>query len=196
MATKKERGEKNNPIIIMYDSEQAAHEATIIIDGAAQTCWVSRSGRFYFGDKARHLAKYDGCTHRTCFCGQKMEKHYTRCATCREVAAMQRYDNRDKAQWDGEVPLYSDAADRYFNSFDEIDGFLEDEGGSIDGLRLIICEPNFAREIDPDEYYLDDLPEDCSVPAEIADAFEALNKAIRECKQPLSWVPGKFAAIC
>jgi hypothetical protein len=57
----------------------------------------------------------------------------------------------------------------------------------------LICEPVFAEEIDPGEYYYDLLSEDSPIPAEIEEAFERLNAAIRDCKTPLCWEPGKFA---
>lgn len=55
--------------------------------------------------------------------------------------------------------------------------------------------PAKTDETDPEEYYQDLLPtdEEGSLPTEIEEAFGRLNEAIRACRTPLSWEPGKFA---
>ena len=171
--------------IILPDSPEAATQKTV-------TGWVSASGYFWGNDE--HMARYDGSTHRACECGELVAKNsYCRpCALKREAekfAAMQR------KVWDGEAMLYSDAADEYFHDYDQISDHCEEADCSPDDLRLIICEPCYAREIDPNEYFRDDLPEDGEVDSELSAAFEELNKFIRESKPILSWCPGKFAAI-
>jgi hypothetical protein len=60
-------------------------------------------------------------------------------------------------------------------------------------MPLIICVPNYPRQIDGD-YWSDDLPEDGDLPTELEKAVDAFNKVIRNL-QPLSWSPGKYAAI-
>lgn len=55
----------------------------------------------------------------------------------------------------------------------------------------------YLREIDPDDYYLDDIPEGVSfeevAPKEVVEAFEKLNEAIRAAHgaHPVAYVPGK-----
>ena len=85
--------------------------------------------------------------------------------------------------------------DRAFQDWSEIQDAADENETEIEDLRLIICEPVFAHEIDPEEYYQDLLPtdEEGSLPAEIEEAFGRLNEAIRACRTPLSWKPGKFA---
>lgn len=59
----------------------------------------------------------------------------------------------------------------------------------------MICEPNYAWEIEPDEYYCDDLPEDRTlddVYPELAEAIEKVNELIRKEEKPLSWGAGKY----
>jgi hypothetical protein len=70
---------------------------------------------------------------------------------------------------------------------------LEDEGGSIESLRLILCEPEYLRPVEWD-HWVDDLPEDGELPGAVEDAVEALNKVIRE-QGPSAWYPGKYAAV-
>jgi hypothetical protein len=59
---------------------------------------------------------------------------------------------------------------------------------------LVICEPNYAWEIN-DDYYCDILPEDhtlADVYPELADAIEKVNEMIRKKETPLSWGAGKY----
>lgn len=62
--------------------------------------------------------------------------------------------------------------------------------------RLVLTEPVHAYEIDPVDHYQDLLPEDADdVPADIHQAFEALNKVIRESGSVLSYNPTKVRVI-
>lgn len=173
--------------MVLDTSDLAASRQTV-------TGWVSRTGRFW-GDDER-MARYDGCTHKQCECGGVTEKHYIRCKVCRAKAEIEKYDARPVAVWDGEVFLYSDAHDRYFQDIESLVDYLGDfdvdEAPSIADLRLIICEPNYARQIESDQWS-DDLPEDGELPSEIEEALRVLNEVIKRAP-PLSWSPGKFAA--
>ncbi len=94
--------------------------------------------------------------------------------------------------WDGTQPLYSVQLDKYFWSLDEL---LKSSHPAIygsDSSDLRLCEPVYFDEINPDEHYIDILPEDEEVPNEIYDAFEELNKKIREYKAAASWQPGEY----
>jgi hypothetical protein len=95
--------------------------------------------------------------------------------------------------WNGTDPVYSKSAERYFNDQDEIEDHCAEEDITEKDLWLVLCKPVFAHQIDPDEYYRDDLPEEGEVPAEIRAAFETLNAAIRACQVPLSWEPDCYA---
>ena len=80
-----------------------------------------------------------------------------------------------RAEWDGKAILYSEARDQYYSTPDDAAEDLEDDQTLAD-LRLVICEPNYVRQIEPD-YCCDDLPEDGDVPDEVAEAMEAFNEA-------------------
>lgn len=170
---------------IMYDSPEAAREITV-------TGWVSSDGRF-FGRNNEHLARWAGCTHLICACGNEYEKKWTICDECRAKKDAERYAAREYRDWDGEY-LYSEYVDRYFFDIDEITDWCDEHNETPDKLRLVICEPVYCQEIDP-EYWIDDLPEEAyidDVAPEISDALEKLNSLIRETKPVLSWRPGKY----
>lgn len=172
------------PEVVLSTSDEAATIRTV-------TGWVSRNGRFW-GDDER-IARYDGCTHGVCECGATMEKHWTKCEACRNASALERFAQKPRADWDGSTPLYSDAAERYFFCNSELADFIEDEyEGDIESLRLVICEPNHARPLDPDNW-ADDLPEDGDLPDELEAAIKALNEIVRTL-EPLSWSAGKYVA--
>ena len=164
--------------IIMRESPEAAQLKTV-------TGWVSRTGQF-FGDDER-TARYAGCTHEVCGgCGAVIARGW--CNTCREKRDLESWLAAERTEWDGTTPLYSDAYDKYF--FDEdVEEFADDEGVSVDDLRLYICEPRYGRSIDED-YFCDELAEDGEVPDVILHAMKKLNEAIKEAG-PLSWYPGK-----
>lgn len=172
--------------IVMYDSEEAAtyrHN----IEG-----WVDRHG--IFCGESEDMARWRGCTHKPCSkCGKPARKSYTVCDECRRKAEAEKFEARERKDWDEKGPVYSDALDCFFDSWDEINDAADENEIEVEDLRLLICEPVFAREIEPEDYYHDLLPDDGSLPAEIEEAFKTLNNAIRDCKTPLSWEPGKFA---
>ena len=171
--------------IILGTSDEAAKIETV-------TGWMSRTGRFWGKDE--RAARYDGSTHRLCSCGEVIEKQGY-CRPCADKKEAEKFAAMERKEWDGKAMLYSQSADEYFHDSDQILDHCEEHECKPDDMQLVICEPVYAGEIDPNEYYHDDLPEDCEVDGELADAFEELNKLIRESKLILSWMPGKFAAI-
>lgn len=154
--------------------------------------WVSRNGIFWGNDE--RAARWDGCTHVVCECGQAVEKSWTKCALCRSVAEDKRFAALERKPWDGKTPLCLYDDDRFFWSEDDLTDYCEEYGYEPEDLKLLICEPTYAREIDPNDYYCDDLPEDGEIDGDLAAAFDELNKIIRESKVILSWAPGKYAA--
>jgi hypothetical protein len=175
---------KHEEKIVMRESDEAAKLVTV-------TGWVDRHGRF-FGDDER-TARYSGSTHFTCGCGNVAPKGYTICSGCREKSVLERYLALPKAPWDGVSMLAMFDDDTYFTDMEEAEEYAETNEMTLEGLRLVICEPQIAERIDPNEHYHDKLPEDGEVPADIADAFEELNKKIEASKAVLSWQPGKVA---
>jgi hypothetical protein len=165
--------------VVMRESPEAAQLKTV-------TGWVSRTG-FFFGQDER-TARWAGCTHEICEgCGQVIERGW--CRGCREKRDLENWLAAERQLWDGATPLYSETHDKYF--FDgDVEEFSEDEGVSLDDLRLYICAPQYGRSID-DDYFSDELAEDGEVPDVIREAMDKLNEAIKAAG-PLSWFPGKY----
>lgn len=179
-----------NEKIIMSDSPEAA-QFRIDIKG-----WVSRDGRF-FGDgpSAEADARYHSCTHRPCReCGAPTIKRYIKCDACRELADLARYQAMPRTEWDGKVMLYSETTDRFYSDLGEAEDHLDEmeERCTLADLRLVICEPNYVRKLDPSDY-ADDLPEEGDLPDEVHNAIEQFNTAVDGIV--LSWSPGKTAFL-
>lgn len=172
-----ERTEK----VILRDSPEAAQPVTV-------TAWKSSTGRLFFDEWS---ARYDGSTHSLCEdCGEPSEKPYTVCDSCRDLREEAKYEALPRAEWDGKAMLYSETKERYYSAPEYAEDDLE-EGQTLADLRLVICEPNYARRLEPDDF-ADDLPEDGDTPDWLYEAINAFNQAI-EKGEPLSWSPGKVA---
>jgi hypothetical protein len=176
--------------IILYDSDEAA----VYEERTLKGWWSKLPGnqqRFWKDDE--HMARYDGCTHRKCDCGELTKKHYTACQACREKKDIEKYNKLESIEWDGETPIYSDSHDEYFFDLDILLDFAEDREVDIEDLRLILCVPQYANQIDYD-YFCDQLPEDGDLPADIEKAMNVFNEVIKNSK-PLSWYPGNKRVI-
>ncbi|KKN34691.1 hypothetical protein LCGC14_0791180 [marine sediment metagenome] len=172
--------------VIMFDSNEAAQYRTNL------SGWVSGNGR-YWGEDER-AARYDGCTHRLCEdCGGPTEKGWLVCKECRYIRDEARYKSMPKEEWNEKGMLYSDALDKYFSSWDEIEDYCEGEEVGIDKLMLIICEPNYLPLLS-DDYGCDELVEDGELPDDAIQAIEDFNKVIKAVGA-VSWMPGKKAVI-
>lgn len=176
-------------LVIMEDSPEAASIKTV-------TGWVSRTGHFW-GDDER-MARYDGSTHKRCECGEIIEQR-SYCRKCSDRKEVERWQAMPEAEWNGSDYLYSQTADQYFRDEQEIADYCADcdEPCTPDDLRLVICTPNYLREVDLCEYNSEEMPEDgdeSCFTEDVQEALEALNKAIRESRTPaqaISWSPGK-----
>ena len=173
-------------LIILSEDDAAASMKTESVTG-----WFDRHGRFWGTDE--RMARYSGSTHNKCSgCGNAVE-HRTYCEPCARAKEVSNYEAMERKPWDGDAMLYSVATQQYFEDLDEVAEYCEVEGTSPRDLLLVICDPKYAEEIDGEEHFSDDLPEDGELPAELQKAFEVLNKAIRDCRTPLSWWPSKVA---
>lgn len=175
--------------IVLSTSDEAASLQTV-------TGWVSRHGRFY-GDDER-TARYDGCTHVPCAeCGDPTERSWVKCNDCREKQKLAKFLAREAKPYESGM-VFSDAYDRYFSDVDEAAEWADDEGLSLEDLRLLLCNPVYPRGLDED-YWQDELPEDCTladVAPDLADAVSKINDLIaqlRKDNRPMSWMPSKYA---
>ncbi|MDD5511955.1 MAG: hypothetical protein PHI12_14300 [Dehalococcoidales bacterium] len=172
-------------IVVLFDSNEAAQYRTNI------SGWVSRHGHLCCDERA---ARYDGCTHTLCEdCSQPIAKGRLVCTECWDKRQIKKYEAMPKAEWNEKGMLYSDAADKYFSDWDEIEEFIEEEGGTIEGLRLIICKPHYLPLLDSSDFGCDDLAEDGELPDAVIDAIAKFNEVIYSIG-PVSWTPGNKAA--
>lgn len=168
--------------MIHYNSPEAAQLKDLKL-------WVSANGRVHSDENS---ARYDGCTHKNCECGELVEKMYTLCEKCRGKRDIQIYWEKPLVEWDGESPLYDDFSEEYFFYGEgEILDHYEDNNLKIEDLRLLICEPQLLHQIDPSDIFEELIPEDGELPDEIISIFEELNKKLMVYKKPISWIPGK-----
>ncbi len=171
---------------VLYTDDTAAEHKTITITG-----WFSRNGKFYGTDE--HTARFDGCTHRTCQCGNIMTKHYTKCDSCIWKLKVERYNAYPYEEWDGKTPLCEFDGDKYFFDASDIDEYLEENEMKPEDLMLVICKPNLARTIDA-EIWIDDLPEDGELPKELQAKMDEMNELIKTLP-PISYSPSKIRTI-
>lgn len=163
-----------NETKVMYTSDEAAQQKTV-------TGWFSRDGRYWGKDEA--MARFAGCTHKLCECGNEVSKSYIRCETCRAKADRDRYNAYEFKKYNGN-PVYSETYDKFFFSEDEIQCFIEDELEEDEAknvnLRLVFCEEIHFSEVDislwEDEMYEDQ--ED--LPKAMSEKLDELNKLISE----------------
>lgn len=175
------------PARIDYDSPQAAKLTSV--EG-----WLSADGSFWPSSRAdaEHMARYCGCTHMPCKTCGTMVKRNSWCRPCQNKKQDERWAALPREAWDGNSYVTDFDGDRYFSDLGELMDAVSDGEYSIDVLRLLHCEPNYPSQIDPNDYFVDDLPEDGEVPDELITAFEVLNQAIKK-SAPLSWSPTKRA---
>ncbi len=175
--------------IIMYDSCDAAEP----VQTPAGTLWRGRNTQFWTLDES--IARYAGCTHRTCRdCGQPTVKHWLICEACRQERSDKKFSGMIVQEWDGVTPLVLYDDDRYFFSWDDIVDYCDDLKDTFPtDLRLVICEPVYGRELTA-EYWDEQLPgEEQELPAPLQAFVDQLNAAVR-AHGPLSWREGKIAA--
>lgn len=169
--------------IILPDSAEAATIKTV-------TGWVSRTGRFW-GDDER-MARFDGSTHHKCEQCGALVGNRSFCGPCHEVKKIGEWASLPRGAWNGTDLLYSQSADVYFHDRDSLADYCHDNNCTPESLRLVICVPNYAHEIDPSDLFSDDMAEDGDLPNDLQEAFDVLNAVIRQRSTPLSWSPGKI----
>ncbi len=179
---------------ILYSSDKAAKKIKV-------DAWISSDGIIYpFLDASldkvyEHQARWCGCTHMICKCGKEHEKGKLHCDDCITKDAKEKYLSMPEKEWDGETPLVIFGTDTYL--FDDIETYCLEEGCEPSDLKLCICEPIFATEVDADEFYCDSLPQDMGldvVSPALSDKFQEIDEYIEKEKIVLSWTQGKYRA--
>ncbi|MFJ7007636.1 hypothetical protein [Pseudomonas putida] len=173
--------------VVMYESPEAASIQTV-------TGWVDPSGRFWGKDE--HMARYCGSTHRQCANNPAHPIHATNgwCEDCRAESRAEKFDAMPKRVWAGEVITEYDGDEYFFDEESLRDHLIDNDIDPAD-LKLVFCTPNYPRQIDPNDHFCDDLPEDGEInDDQLLAAFQLLNEMIRKCP-PLSWSPEHEAVV-
>jgi hypothetical protein len=154
------------------------------------TGWVSRNMKFYGKDEK--MARFDGCTHKKCECGNIMLKFWTKCPDCRAKLRMERYNTLPFQEWDEKTPVCVYMDDEYFFNASELEDYCEDNELLPENLPLVLCKPIYARQIETD-YWEDAIPEngDGNIPKELQKRLNELNNFISSMA-PLSWEPSNI----
>lgn len=186
-AIREERGKMKKEEIVMYDSPEAASIQTL-------TGWVDRHGRFWGKDE--HMARFAGSTHQLC---DKNPEHGIRannsyCEACYIEREHERFQTMARQLWDWKTMLHLHGTDTYLSDVDDIRDHCIENGIYPEELQLVVCTPNYPSQIDGCDHYCDDLPDGGDLPQALQEAFDRLNEVIR-ASEPLSWSPGKIAAI-
>ncbi|MNJ55684.1 hypothetical protein D3C77_511920 [compost metagenome] len=171
--------------VVMYESPEAASIQTI-------TGWVAADGRFWGNDE--HMARYCGSTHRICKNNPDHPIHRTNgwCDVCHDESRAAKFAAMPRRTWGGEPITDFDGDSYFFDEEDLRDHILNHEIDLAD-LKLVFCTPNYPSEIDPNDHFMDDLPEDGEInDDQLLAAFDLVNEMIRK-SPPLSWSPGAEA---
>lgn len=166
--------------IIMYASDQAATYKTNL------SGWVTGDG-FYYG-KDENIARYAGCTHKICECGEIVSKSYVRCEKCRHKQSRERYLKLPFKEWDGKEPVCDRDGDTYFFDIDTLNDYMYEH--ELEVIDLLFCGEIGYREIRIDDI-ADDVHEDWEPSEELCEKVEALNKYLRSLPCH-SYTPGKI----
>ena len=168
--------------IIMAESDEAASIQTV-------TGWVSSDGHFWGKDE--RMARYSGSTHKIC---DKNPEHGVIaqrdwCKQCRAEALDKRWQEMPKQAYTPDaLPLHLYDTDRYFFDVVDLTEWMEENKINPVDVRLTKCKPSYPGQIDPDEHFVDILPEDGEVPEDVREAFEKLNEVLKK-SEPFSWFP-------
>jgi hypothetical protein len=158
--------------VIMYDSPEAATYVKNI-EG-----WIDKDRRFFGkGDDGERMARYSSCTHKTCDCGNIMQKGYTKCEDCRRKASVERYNALPFKEWDLSEPVCTWDGDKYFFNIEDLEEYMEEN--ELTEIPLLLCEANKYRKIEAD-YWADVFPDDSDgeLPKEMQEALDNLNAVI------------------
>lgn len=165
-------------------SDKYLHYKDVPLVRKTITGLVDSHGRFW-GDHEESY-RYTECTHRDCAtkgCNTPTPKHRNYCEECSEKIDIEKWQKAPKLPvGQGEDFYYSDALDKYFSNWDEIEEESEETGVSIEDMRLYHCQREAPPEVDLDSVYEDVTPEDfCSSDmwtAEIQQACDILNRLL------------------
>jgi hypothetical protein len=149
--------------------------------------WVCRTCRRYWGAE-EHIARRCCATELPCpECGgRNPEKGYTVCRDCRRKHDDARWAALERVEWDGATPLCRWDGDRYYVA--ELVNETLADGGRVEDLRLVLCEPDEPRCLEMAEFQQDHLPADFDAGGEFDEIDKLVNDWI-EAHMPRVWLP-------
>jgi hypothetical protein len=170
--------------------EDAAEYRTNIEGWCCRTC-----RRFWAADEC--MARWCCATELPCpECGgRNANKSYTCCTACLRRHEDGRWAKLERVEWDGETPLCDWRVDRYYFDADEAAEMIAEhlgEGGAIEDIRLVVCEPDPGRPFSMADFLEGHLPPDFD-PGPEYDEIDGLVNAWIEARSPLCWRPGDRA---
>ena len=168
--------------IVLYDSPEAAEIKTV-------TGWVSREGVFW--GKNEHQARYGGCTHIKCECGNVISKSRIKCDDCYSKISREKYLALPFREYDGSpVVIWND--DKYFFSEDDIEEYLYEN--EMSEIELLFCREQKWTEVSSDVWEDIMVEEQDFLPDALQAALDNLNKVIAELP-PCSYFPGSIRTV-
>lgn len=147
--------------------------------------------RYFLSEESYRL---EIATHEKCNVCDNIKKVRSYCEFCSSIREKESYDKRPFLEWDYITPVIIHNSDQYFWNSDEIDEYLDQNEINPSELKLVICSPNYVRQIDED-YWADEMPENYDDLSDFNKDFVAklkeFNSYISTLK-PLSWSSGIY----
>jgi hypothetical protein len=164
----------------MYDSPEAGRLVTV-------TVWEIDNPNGIIYTPKEETARYNNCTHKLCECGKPMGKFYTKCESCRQISARERYLKLPFKEWDFKEPVVVVDGDDYFFNLDDLNDYMDEN--HMEEIDLLICEPIKYSCIDT-ETLASEAHEDWEPTRELELKIKEFNDYIKSLP-PHSWMPGK-----
>ena len=163
--------------IILYDSPEAARLLTPE-DLVKTPVWVFSHGNEQVITTKEHIARYAGCTHKTCReTGEIFPKEWVHSRTVRIKLWRERYNQLPQLEVNENTMFAFYDGEDVYDDEDELFAFRLSE--ELDDLGLVtIATPVNFRELTT-EYWYDDAAQDCYLESpEIDDLILQLNRAV------------------
>ncbi|MGJ1359478.1 hypothetical protein ACR79K_22520 [Sphingobacterium siyangense] len=132
-------------------------------------------------------------THEDCCnCGREFKKGNTydiKCYTCRSLDSIEKFNQLQLVEWDGETPLYLWDLDVYFFDYESIEDYCFENETEISELRLVLCEKSHFSYVDYEDF-AQEVHEDWEPSKEMKDKLEEFNKFL-ESQSTDTWFPSK-----
>lgn len=162
--------------------------------------WCCKTCNSFYGNNSNseHLARWCCADSKPCeTCDGRVNGKragYVVCDECLRVSRIEQYSKRERKDWDGESPLYSDRDDEWFMEPHELADYCEERlilPGDLENLQLLLCEESAKQAFDAADFWYDDIAEDQEIP-DCDEINEIVNKW-RDENVPVTWRPTKYA---